>query len=166
MAEFQARQPERVVQQVEREQRHQPHEGDKAPALMLDAVDELLHAPARLLRHPVRGEVAGDQKRQGGAQGGPGQVVKRAQHRAEQGAAGQGEDRARQEQHGGERIDQHEQQRRADARALYPGLKRRDVEPVAVDYRQRNARRETEGQQDAYQTPGVHAVYPLTPLRM
>ena len=57
-----AREAEGVVEEVERDQRHQPHQGDEPPALGLYALDEPLEPGSRLFADPVRRHVAGDKE--------------------------------------------------------------------------------------------------------
>ena len=53
-AQGDAREAERVVGEVEREEGHEPHESNEAPALRLDAGDQAIEPAARLSSDPIR----------------------------------------------------------------------------------------------------------------
>jgi hypothetical protein len=82
-------------------------------------------------RHPLRAEVASDEESQGSAHGGASQAPQRAPDRPEQRAAGQRDDRAGQEQHGGHGVESHEQQRPRRPGGFDPGLQGGCVEALA-----------------------------------
>jgi hypothetical protein len=111
-----ARQAQGVIHHIEGEQRHQADEGDEAPALGLDAFDQLLEASAGPLRDPVAGQVARDEEGQHGAQRCPGEAVERTGKNAEQRAGGEGQYRSGQEQHGARGIQRDEGDRGPPAR--------------------------------------------------
>jgi hypothetical protein len=93
-AERNARQAQREIDDVEGKQRHQADECYETPALGLDALDQLLEPAARLLCHPVAGDVARDQEGQHRPQRGAGEGIQRAGDDAEQRAGSQRQDRA------------------------------------------------------------------------
>src|SRR5207244_3977980 len=105
MLERDAREPQRVVRKIEREQRDKPHQGDETPALRVDPLDQSVEEPAGLARNPIRGDVAREQERKGGAERGAQQVPEAAPDRPEQNAAGKAEDRTGNESHRGESIE-------------------------------------------------------------
>src|SRR5262249_15861592 len=153
MPERDAREPQRVVREIEREQRDEPHQGDETPALAVDPFAQSLEAPAGLARTPIRGEVARQQERKGGAERGTQQVPEAAPDRAEQDAAGKAEDRTGNERHRGERVDDDVADRRPWAERAEPSVEHRRIDLLAMkrgqrrrcdeQQRERKARQET-----------------------
>src|SRR5262245_65031171 len=90
---------------MKRQHRYNPHQADKTPAPRVDPHDQPLEEAAGLARNPIRGDVAREEERKGGAERGPQQVPEAAPDRPEQDAAGKAKYRAGNERHRGESID-------------------------------------------------------------
>ena len=131
-----AGQAQRIIEQIEREQRHQPDEGDEPPAFALDTLLELVQTPSaalfHLVRYPGLGQIAGQQERQHGAQGRSGEVVEGPPNRTKQRATGEGNDRAGQKQHRNQRVQDDKQQRTRGPGTIDPSPQRSGIYAVAV----------------------------------
>ena len=135
-------QPQRVVQQVEREQRYQPGEGDETPAFGLDALDQTINAPTRTAfdpgLYPSCGQITRHQKSQRRTERRARQVVQRSPDRTEQGASGQRQHRTGQEQHRGQRVQRDKQQRGNRTRVGHPCRQCGRIESVTIGKRHCN----------------------------
>src|SRR5262249_43224983 len=143
--------PQRVVGEIEREQRDKPHQGDETPALRVDPFDQSLEQPASLARNPIGGDVARDQERKGGAERGAEQVPEAPPDRPEQDAAGKAEDRTGNERHRGERIERDVADRRAGAEGGEPSIEHRRIDRVAMNRGQCRRRDEQQRERKARQ---------------
>ena len=109
MAEFDAGQAQSVIEQIKGKQWHQTHKGHKLPAFGFHAFLNGFQAATGFALHPVRGQIAGGNKGQDGANGGGGEIVKGTPVGAEQGAASQSQHRTGKEKYRADDINQHKQ---------------------------------------------------------
>jgi len=82
---------EGVVHKIEREQRNQPDERKKPPALLLHPLHERGQSFARARGNPIGGDISRDHEGERGAQGRAGKVAQRSRYGTEQSAARQSE---------------------------------------------------------------------------
>ena len=135
-------QPQRIVEQVEREDRgeaQQRHDLEPlAPHRLVDG-GELRVAGDPPLDRPAR-EVARDQERRRGAESGADQGVDRPLGEAEDGAGGERQQRAGDERDGRHGVAEDEDDRPPHAQALHPLREARHVGPACRPARNRPAR--------------------------
>src|ERR1700730_18576516 len=95
-----ARESQRVVRQIERKERHQPHEGNETPALRIDAINQSLEKPASIACDPFARNVPPNEECKGSAERGTRDIPTAAPERPEQCSGGKGEDVTRNESDG------------------------------------------------------------------
>ena len=144
-----AREAERLVYQIEREERYQADKGNEAPALRLDALGELLQPAAGCCHNPIRCEVARSQERQRRTDGGAEKSIGLPPYRTEQSAAGKAEDRSGHEKDGRQREQADIGEWRSGAHVANCRLDGGDVEPLPVTDRPGGRHREQKRQVEA-----------------
>src|SRR5262249_18627062 len=128
-----AREPERVVAEVEREQRHEPHEGDEAPAFGVHAVDQALQRWPGTAPRPISRNEASDKEGCRRPEHCASEVEDRAPERAEQQTAGEPEESPGKKEDRAEREEHDVADRRPNAKVAYGALDARRVELVGIE---------------------------------
>ena len=112
---------------------HEPHEGNKAPALCLDAGDQAIEPPARLSSDPIRCEVARNEECSRGTQCRADEIKHRPPKRSKERAACAAEDRARNEEDGSQGKQHDVAERRPQAETVDRALHQRRIETIAIE---------------------------------